>query len=93
MERIEKDGNSRGCEPLNIVWLLRPGPWSSTKVYSGRGSQHCYEIKYLGGDPADYLHLERRPPVGVAVCSPFLSERSYIGELNFNAFLAFLVST
>ena len=27
------------------VWLLPPGPWSSTKVYSGRGSQHCYEIK------------------------------------------------
>jgi hypothetical protein len=31
--------------------------------------------------------------VGVAVCSPLLSERSYIGELNFNAFLGFLVST
>ena len=26
------------------VWLLPPEPGSSTKVYSGRGSQHCYEI-------------------------------------------------
>src|SRR5271169_876996 len=29
------------------VWLLPPGPWSSTKVYSGRGSQHCYEINWF----------------------------------------------
>jgi hypothetical protein len=29
------------------VRLLSPEPWSSTKVYSGSRSRHCYAIKWI----------------------------------------------
>jgi hypothetical protein len=41
------------------VRLLPPEPWSSTKVYSGRGGRHGYAIKWFSAKSTCPIGLQR----------------------------------